>query len=363
MEISSRFFENHIMPKMLTILKILSIMKIKENLIRNEKISKYERGIIMKNIIKKSITTIVVLAMALTLVIPMIAQAKTMPKLNKTKVTISVKKSYQLKVKGTSKKVTWKSNNKKVAIVSKNGKVTGKKKGSAVITAKVNKKTYKCKVTVKAEMIPKLNKTKVTLTMTNQKGNPTIQLKVTGTGKKVKWTTSNKKVAIVSKTGKVTAKKKGNAVITAKINGRTLKCKIVVKDTHKHHWVAYDDPQPENIFGAVCRCGKVFASVEEWEQHSNEDAIEAIMSGHPETVSHYSFAGVKTVYISWIWYYYCDICGLEDYDDDYSHPVEAVVCSGCKKEFKDYEKWKKHFLENSWNGDESHRKCTVRIQQ
>ena len=80
----------------------------------------------MKNIIKKSITTIFILAMTLTLVMPMTAQAAT-SKLNKTKITVSVKESYQLKVKGTSKKVTWKSSNEQVATVSKNGKVTGKK--------------------------------------------------------------------------------------------------------------------------------------------------------------------------------------------------------------------------------------------
>lgn len=56
----------------------------------------------MKNIIKKSITTIVILAMALTLVMPLTAQAAT-SKLNKTKITVIVKESYQLRVKGTSK--------------------------------------------------------------------------------------------------------------------------------------------------------------------------------------------------------------------------------------------------------------------
>lgn len=99
---------------------------------------------------KKFIIIITILLMVLTAV-PIPAQAASKPRLNKTKVTLNVygKKSYQLKVKGTSKKVIWKSSNKKVAIVSKKGKVTGKKKGTAVITAKVSGRTYKCKVTVK----------------------------------------------------------------------------------------------------------------------------------------------------------------------------------------------------------------------
>lgn len=100
---------------------------------------------------KKQIAILVLFVLALTLAMPVPAQAASKPKLNKTKITVNVygKKTYQLKVKGTSKKVTWKSSNKKVATVSKNGKVTGKKKGTAVITAKVSGKSYKCKVTVK----------------------------------------------------------------------------------------------------------------------------------------------------------------------------------------------------------------------
>lgn len=46
---------------------------------------------------------------------------------------------------------------------------------------------------------------------------------------KVRWKSSNKKVASVSKKGKVKAKKAGTAVITAKIKSRSVKCKITVK--------------------------------------------------------------------------------------------------------------------------------------
>ncbi|MBQ5473642.1 MAG: Ig-like domain-containing protein, partial [Lachnospiraceae bacterium] len=63
-------------------------------------------------------------------------------------------KSTTLTVKKGSKKVSgvkWSTSNKKVATVSSKGKVTAKKKGTATITAKVSKKSYKCKVTVKAK--------------------------------------------------------------------------------------------------------------------------------------------------------------------------------------------------------------------
>ena len=70
-------------------------------------------------------------------------------KLNKKKVTLTVGKTVQLKVKGTKAKVKWSSSNKKIAAVSKKGKVKAKKAGKATITAKVGKKKYKCRVTVK----------------------------------------------------------------------------------------------------------------------------------------------------------------------------------------------------------------------
>lgn len=69
----------------------------------------------------------------------------------------------------------------------------------------------------------RLNMTKKTLTV-----GKTVTLKVKGTRKKVKWSSSNKKVASVSSKGKVKAKKAGKATITAKIGKKKYKCKITV---------------------------------------------------------------------------------------------------------------------------------------
>lgn len=74
-------------------------------------------------------------------------------KLNKTKLTLSVGKSYQLKVKGTRKKVTWSSSKKRIASVTSNGKVKAKRAGKAVITAKVSSRSLHCKITVKASAL------------------------------------------------------------------------------------------------------------------------------------------------------------------------------------------------------------------
>ena len=76
---------------------------------------------------------------------------------------------------------------------------------------------------VQAAAKPKLSKKQATLL----KGK-TLTLKMKGISGKVKWKSSDKKVASVNSKGKVTAKKKGKATITAKVNGKSYKCKITV---------------------------------------------------------------------------------------------------------------------------------------
>lgn len=133
---------------------------------------------------------------------------------------------------------------------------------------------------------PKLNKTKVTLTITKKKTKPAVQLKVkNAAGRKVKWTSSNKKVATVSKKGKIVAKKKGVTMITVKVKGsKTLRCKVTVKDNRKsvtkkpitnpapngeceHNWV-----EKERVVGTkyACTCGKLFDTKEQWTMHNDE---------------------------------------------------------------------------------------------
>ena len=82
-----------------------------------------------------------------------------------------------------------------------------------------------CSLPVQAKTTIKLNKSSATVYVSN-----TVQLKATvkGTKSKVKWTSSNSKVASVSSKGKVTAKKKGTATIKAKVNGKTASCKVTV---------------------------------------------------------------------------------------------------------------------------------------
>ena len=94
---------------------------------------------------------------------------------------------------------------------------------SSVIVVPVQQETY-------AASKVKLSDTKKTM----HKGSA-YTLKVTG-GKASSFKSSNKKVASVTKKGKITAKKKGKATITVKVGKKSLKCKVTVVNKHSHKW-------------------------------------------------------------------------------------------------------------------------------
>lgn len=61
---------------------------------------------------------------------------------------MAVGDTFQLKVKGTTKKVTWRSSKSSVVSVASNGTLKAKKYGNVVVTAKVGRQSYKCNVSV-----------------------------------------------------------------------------------------------------------------------------------------------------------------------------------------------------------------------
>ena len=149
-----------------------------------------------KKMWKKLSTLLLMVVMVLTMSLSVQAAAV---KMNKAKATLYPGQKVTLKVTGTSKKAKWSSSNAKVAKVSK-GKVTAVKKGKATIKAKVGKKTYTCKITVKA---PALSQKKLNVTVGSK---ATVKLN----GTKIKSvSSSNKKVATVTKKGVITGKKTG----------------------------------------------------------------------------------------------------------------------------------------------------------
>lgn len=158
--------------------------------------------------------------------------------LNKTKLSIVKGKTYKLKQtvmpnNADDKTVIWSSSNTKIATVSQDGVIKANNKGTCVIFVITNdgKKKAECKITV---IIPvkkiKLNRTKIII----EKGK-TYKLKavvtpVNSTDKKIVWSSTNKKIAKVSK-GKVKARKKGICyiVVKTKDGNKKARCKVIVK--------------------------------------------------------------------------------------------------------------------------------------
>ena len=178
-------------------------------------------------------------------------ETKSIAKLKAT-ISLNVSGTIPLKTKQTftpkvtmgkgDKVVSWKSSNKKVASVDKNGKVKGLKAGkTATITVQLQsglKKSFKVKVQKKNVATKSL---KVVDAATGKKVSSKVSLKRKQTLKlattvspitskeKVKYSSSNKKVASVSAKGVIKAKKKGKATITVKSGKKTYKIKVTVK--------------------------------------------------------------------------------------------------------------------------------------
>ncbi len=119
--------------------------------------------------------------------------------------------------------ITWTSSNSRVAEVDESGEVTAVKPGSSFITAQLkNGKTYKCLVTVKNPN-PYINTKNYKMCI-----GETYKLKINYNSKKVKWSSSNKKIATVSSKGKIKAKGIGTCKITGKVGKKKYTCKVKV---------------------------------------------------------------------------------------------------------------------------------------
>ena len=134
------------------------------------------------------------------------------------------------------KTIKWSSNNTNVVTVDNNGNLTGIGVGVATIYARSNADSTinaTCHVVVNPKTIPvtgiSLNKSSITL---EEKKTETLTATITpsdATNKAITWSSSDTTIATVSSTGKVTAKKKGTATITATTNnGKKATCTVTV---------------------------------------------------------------------------------------------------------------------------------------
>ncbi len=175
-----------------------------------------------------------------------VVQRVTKIKLNKSIINLS-KKGKTAKLKATvlpnnvyNKSVTWKSNNTKVVTVDKNGKIKATtNKGTTYVNtiAKDGSKIRTRILVVVGEKVKKITLNKSSVTLNRGAKNRTFQLKKAiknknATYKGVSWYSSNKNVATVNSTGKVTIKHRGKVVITVKAkdgSNKSAKCKVTVR--------------------------------------------------------------------------------------------------------------------------------------
>lgn len=145
-------------------------------------------------------------------------------KLNYSSYKLGIGKTVGLKATVTSNsssnsKVKWTSSNTSVASVSSSGKVKGKKLGTCTITARATDGSGKkatCKIRVVRQVSSiSLNKPVLTLTVSQTKKLTAKVSPSNATYKTVKWTSSNKDVAVVDTKGNVTGLTVGTTTIKA----------------------------------------------------------------------------------------------------------------------------------------------------
>ena len=232
----------------------------------------------------KTLTAILSIVMILTVMCqPIEASAKSAkPVVKATQTVISKGTTTKVKAMSGKKNVTnkakFKSSNKKVATVNKKGVVTGKKGGTAYLTATYKGKTSK-KVKITVAQIS-LNKTSLKLT-----AGKTVTLTAKYNKKKVNPTfkSSNPNVASVNKNGKITAKKKGTATITATYKKSKASCKVTVSKAETgcasgHAWDAgVITKEPTDTESGVktytcTRCGETKTENGHYEKKKVKDA-------------------------------------------------------------------------------------------
>lgn len=139
----------------------------------------------------------------------------------KKDIILEVGETYKIKTFAINKRISYRSTDFKVAYVNLNGKVFARKPGVTYINVKVGKEKLKCRV-----QALKISRKKLLLSTSE-----TYQLKIYGDGvlSLNSWKSSNKSVATVNRFGMITSKRAGTTVISCKVKGKTLSCKVKVE--------------------------------------------------------------------------------------------------------------------------------------
>lgn len=140
--------------------------------------------------------------------------------------SITMENGAQVTLKGQTSNgsaISWKSQKSSIAEIDDAGRISAKKVGETTITATADGTKKTCHLTVK--------KPKITLNYTSASLYRCQSLSLSAnvsSGRKVTWKSQKSSVATISNSGKVTAKKHGQAKIRATVDGATKECTITV---------------------------------------------------------------------------------------------------------------------------------------
>lgn len=154
-------------------------------------------------------------------------------RINKKSLVLGLGQVYKLKIEDCKETVIWNSSNKKTVTVTKDGKIKAYACGNSKITAIVGTKKYTCKV--------KVNDIGIEYSEYVMEKGEVLRLHFNGLNENIKWNSSNSSVASV-KDGKVTALKKGNAVIKISVGRKIYTCNVSVTSASKGViYLTFDD--------------------------------------------------------------------------------------------------------------------------
>ena len=162
---------------------------------------------------------------------------KQVVKVNKKK-TLSLGEVYSLKREG-EEIISCKCNRKKVVKVFEDGRIHALKKGKAkvVIKSRDSEKEYVRNYTITVK------KSGMVYPAFSMMKGQHLDLQFSKKKVKVKWKSSNPKIAKVTKSGKVSARKRGKAVLTGKTqDGKIFQCNLkVTKRISNVIYLTFDD--------------------------------------------------------------------------------------------------------------------------
>ena len=139
--------------------------------------------------------------------------------------------------KVNAKKAQWSSDDPDIASVSKTGKVMGLKSGKTVIRCIYNGFTFISVVYIEnpalvtdERLTEGSREGQYTLKLSTVSGSEIYDIRTKDIVQPVFWKSSNRKVVFVDEYGRLTAKAKGKAVISAAVNGKQLKITVKVEN-------------------------------------------------------------------------------------------------------------------------------------